>query len=52
MEKENIPTIEEIIDRANTPEKLAQLKNLIEQTKKERKIIEIQGDKSKQTVIK
>ena len=52
VEKENIPTIEEIIDRANTPEKLAQLKNLIEQTKKERKIIEIQGDKSKQKVIK
>ena len=51
-EKENIPTIEDIIERVDTTEKLEQLKNLIEQAKKDRKIIEIQGEKSKQKVIK
>ena len=51
IEKEEIPTIDEIIDRVDTPEKLLQLKSLIEQVKKERKIQEIQGENGIQKVI-
>ena len=52
MEKDEIPSIEEIFEKADTPEKLEQLKALILRVKSERNIQETQTEKSNQKVLK
>lgn len=52
MEKEEIPTIEDVLAKADTPEKLAQLKQLLAKTKSQRNIPEDNIENNIQKVIK
>ena len=52
MEKDDIPSIEEILACADTPEKLEQLKQLLAKTKSQRNISENQQEIGIQKVIK
>ncbi len=52
MEKDEIPSIDDVLARADTPEKLEQLKALLLKVKSERNIHENQAEKGKEKVIK
>ena len=52
METDKIPTIEEILARADTPEKLEQLKQLLAKTKSQRNIPEGHVENGFQKAIK
>ena len=52
METDKIPTIEEILARADTPEKLEQLKQLLAKTKSQRNIPEDHAENGFQKAIK
>ena len=52
MEKDEIPSIEEILACADTPEKLEQLKQLLAKTKSQRNITEDQTENGFQKAIK
>ena len=52
MEKDEIPSIDDILERVDTPEKLEQLKELLAKVKAERNIIETQVEKGFQKAIK
>lgn len=52
MEKDEIPTIDEVLARADTPEKLEQLKQLLAKVKSERNIPETQAESGIKKSIK